>query len=160
MTDLKLDEKDFEILRFLQRDSKMSAKEIARKIDSPISTVFAKIKRMEELGIIKQYKTLLESSKLGRGTTAFIFLSVAYREPGIEKTLSQREIAEKISKFPEVQEVHIIAGDWDIMIKIKGKDVDDIGKLVVDRLRTVEGIDKTLTTVVFNTVKESFDISF
>jgi len=159
MTELKLDEKDIGILRFLQKDSKISTKEIARKINSPISTVFAKIKRMEELGIIKQYKTLLDSSKLGKGTTAFVLLSFTYREPGVEKPLSQREIAEKISKFPEVQEVHILAGEWDILIKIKGKNVEEIGKFVVDRLRTVEGINKTLTTVVFNAVKESFDIN-
>jgi len=63
-----------------------------------------------------------------------------------------------ISKFPEVQEVHIISGDWDILIKVKEKDVDAIGKFVVDKLRTVKGIEKTLTCMVFDTLKETTNI--
>jgi DNA-binding Lrp family transcriptional regulator len=159
MTDLKLDEKDIEILKFLQEDSKISSKEIARKIDSPISTVFAKIKRMENLGIIKEYKTVLDSKKMSKGTTAFIFVSFEYRPSGIEKPLDQREIAKKIAKFPEVQELHVITGDWDILIKVKAKDVDDVGKFVVDKLRKIEGIGKTLSCMVYEAVKESLDIS-
>jgi len=72
--------------------------------------------------------------------------------------LSQRKIAKEIAKFPEVQEVHIITGDWDILIKIKEKDVETIGKFVIDKLRIVEGIEKTLTCMVFETEKETTDI--
>jgi len=159
MTELKLDEKDIEILKFLQKDSKISSKEIARKIGSPISTVFAKIKRMEDLGIIKEYKTVLDSKKLGKGTTAFVFVSFEYRPPETEKPLDQREIAKKIAKFPEVQELYIITGDWDILIKVKTKDVDDIGKFVLDKLRKIEGIEKTFSCMVYDEIKESLDIS-
>lgn len=156
---MKLDKKDIQILRILQKNSKKSSKEIAREIGSLIPTVYAKIKRMERLGIIEGYKAILDAKKLEKGTTAFIFVSFAYRTPGVERTLSQKEIAQKISKFPEVQEVHIITGDWDILIKVKGKDVEEIGKFVVDRLRKIEGIDKTLSCLVFKTMKESLDIS-
>ena len=55
----KLDEKDIAILALVQRDCKLTAREIARKIDSPITTVFAKIKRMEERGVIKEYRAVL-----------------------------------------------------------------------------------------------------
>ncbi len=156
----RLDEKDLEILDLLQRNCKTTTKEIARKIGSPITTVFAKMRRMEELGVIKGYKAILDGRKLGRATTAFILASVTYRQPGLEKSLSQREIAQKISGFPEVQEVHIITGDWDILIKVKEKDVDEIGKFVIDKLRTVEGIQKTLTCMVFETVKELTHVAF
>ena len=159
MSDLKLDEKDLEILRILQENSKISSKDIGRKIGSPIPTVYAKIKRMEDLGIIKNYKTILDAKKLGKGTTAFIFVSFEYRPPGTETPLDQREIAKKIAKFPEVQELHVITGDWDILIKVKAKDVDDVGKFVVDKLRKIEGIGKTLSCMVYDAVKESLDIS-
>lgn len=154
---LKLNEKDFGILILLQKNCKVPAKEIARKIDSPVTTVFAKIKRMEKLGIIKDYKAVLDAEKLDMGTTAFILVSLHYRLER-EELLSQKEIVRQIASFPEVQEVHIITGDWDILIKVRGKDVDAIRRLVVDRLRTLKGIEKTFTCMVFETEKETTDI--
>jgi Lrp/AsnC family leucine-responsive transcriptional regulator len=153
----KIDEKDLDILNLLQKNCKMTAKDVAQTIDSPVTTVFAKIKRMEELGIIKDYKAVLDAQKLNKGTTAFILASVSYRlKEG--SALSQRKMAQEIAKFSEVQEAHIITGDWDILIKVKEKDVAAIGKFVVDKLRLVEGIEKTLTCMVFETQKETTDI--
>ncbi|MEM2911351.1 MAG: Lrp/AsnC family transcriptional regulator [Candidatus Bathyarchaeia archaeon] len=151
----KIDEKDMAILALMQRDCKLTAREIARKINAPITTVFAKIKRMEQQGIIKEYRAILDHKKLNFGVTAFILASFSYRTGKNEEALSQRVIAEQIAKFPEVQEVHIISGDWDILIKVKERDVDSVGKFVVDKLRTVKGIEKTLTCMVFDTPKET-----
>jgi DNA-binding Lrp family transcriptional regulator len=154
----KLDEKDLAILALIQKDCKLTAREVAREIDSPITTVFAKIKRMEEIGVIKEYKAILDSRKLDHSTTAFILVSVSYEAKDNDRQVPQRSIAERIAKFSEVQEVHIITGDWDLLIKVKGKDVDTIGKFVIDRLRLVKGIEKTLTCMVFETCKETTDI--
>lgn len=154
----QLDEKDIEVLRLLESNCKMTAKDIAEKIGSPITTVYAKIKRMEELGIIKHYKAILDPKKLDKGTTAFLLISFAYRPGGREKPLSQRDIARQISAFPGVQEVHIITGDWDILVKVKADHVDTLGKFVMDRLRMVEGIERTLSCIVYETVKETTDV--
>ncbi|MDH5266956.1 MAG: Lrp/AsnC family transcriptional regulator [Candidatus Bathyarchaeota archaeon] len=153
-----LDEKDVKILKLLQKNCKMTAKEITKKIGSPITTVYAKIKRMEQLGIIKQYKAILDSKKLDKGTTAFILASFAYRPGGREKPLSQRDVARQIAALPEVQEVHIITGGWDILIKVRADHVDTLGKLVMDKLRMVEGVENTLSCIVYETVKETTDI--
>ena len=153
----KLDDKDLKILNLLQKNCKMTAKEIAQTIDSPVTTVFAKIKRMEEIGVIKGYNAVLDANKLSKGTTAFILASVSYGlKEGAQQ--SQRKIAKEIAKFPEVQEAHIITGDWDILIKVKEKEVAAIGKFVIDKLRLVEGIEKTLTCMVFDTEKETTNI--
>ncbi len=151
----KLDRRDIKILKLLQEDCKLSSREIAKKINSPITTVFTKIKRMEKLGIIKNYKAVLDATALDKGTTAFILASFIYRNPETSASLSQRDLAKQISRFPEVQEVHIITGDWDILIKVKAKGVDAVGKFVIDKLRMVRGIEKTLTCMVFDTVMES-----
>ena len=76
---VKLDEKDLAILTLIQENSKLTANQIAKKISTPITTVFAKIKRMEELGIITQYRAILSAEKLNLGTAAFILASVSYR---------------------------------------------------------------------------------
>jgi Lrp/AsnC family leucine-responsive transcriptional regulator len=154
----KLDDKDLDILRLIQEDCQLTAREIARKIGSPITTVFAKTKRMEQFGVIKEYRAILDSRKLGYGTTAFILASVSYGAKNDARTPTQRDIAKEVARFPEVQEVHIITGDWDMLIKLKGKDVDTLGKIVIDRLRLVKGIEKTLTCMVFETAKETTEI--
>lgn len=154
----KLDEKDIQILKLLQANCKLTMKQLAKKVNSPITTVFSKIKRMEEIGLIKEYKAILDAKKLGKGVTAFVLASFSYRTPGGETLLSQRDIAKQISKFPEVQEVHIITGDWDLIIKVKAKDVDAVGEFVIDKLRLVKGVEKTLTCMVFSSEKESMDI--
>jgi len=153
-----LDKRDTEILKLLQENCRTTAKEIAKKIGSPITTVYAKIKRMEKLGVIKQYRAILDSKKLDKGTTAFILTSFVYRPEGREKPLSQRDVAKQIAAFPEVQEVHIITGGWDILIKVKADHVDTLGKFVMDKLRIVEGIENTLSCIVYETVKETTNI--
>ncbi len=155
----KLDEKDIAILALLQENSHLTAKQVAKKIDAPITTVFAKINRMEELGIIKEYRAILALEKLGASTAAFILASVSYRSKSENIPVSQRAVAEEIAKFPEVQEVHIITGDWDLLIKLRGMSVEAIGKFVVDRLRLVNGLEKTLTCMVFETLKETTKIA-
>ncbi len=156
--EIKLDDKDLEILRMIQKDCQLTAREIARKIGSPITTVFAKTKRMKQLGVIKEYRAILDPRKLDYGTTAFILASVSYGAKNNDKAPTQRDIAESIARFPEVQEVHIITGDWDLLIKLKGRDVDTVGKIVIDGLRLVKGIEKTLTCMVFETAKETTEI--
>ena len=121
-----------------------------------MTTVFAKIKRIERLGLVKGYHAVLNARELGVGTTAFVLASFAYKSE--ERIVSQRKVAKEIASFPEVQEVHIISGEWDILIKVKAKDVDMIGRYVIDKLRLVKGIEKTLTCLVFESEKESTSI--
>ncbi len=156
---IKLDEKDFGILQLIQDNNKLTAKQIAEQINAPITTVFAKTKRMEELGIIKEHRAILDPEKLNSGTAAFLLASVSYRAKTDDLPISQRAVAEEIGKFPEVQEVHIITGDWDLLVKLRAKSVDAIGKFVVDKLRLIKGLEKTLTCMVFETVKETTKIN-
>ena len=155
----KLDEKDVAILSLIQENSKLTARQIAQRINAPITTVFAKTKRMEELGIIREYRAVLAPEMLDAGTAAFILASVSYRAKADDVPVSQRAVAEEIGKFPEVQEVHIITGDWDLLIKLRAERVEAIGKFVVDKLRLIKGLEKTLTCMVFETVKETTKIA-
>jgi DNA-binding Lrp family transcriptional regulator len=100
----------------------------------------------------------LNSQKLGLSATALILASVSYQTKDGNKLISQRDIASDIAKFPEVQEVYIITGDWDLLIKLRAENVNTIGKFVIDKLRLVKGIEKTLTCMVFETCKETTEI--
>lgn len=152
---IKLDDKDLTILTLIQENSKLTANQIAKKINIPITTVFAKIKRMEDIGVIKQYRAILSPEKLNLTTAAFILAAVSYGNKTDGTIITQREVAEEIAQLSEVQEVHIITGDWDLLIKIRAENVNDIGKFVVDKLRRINGLQKTLTCMVFETIKET-----
>ena len=149
-----LDQKDIQLLNLLQDNCKLSLRELAQQVKLPITTTHTRIKRLERMGYIKEYKAVLNAKKLGFDVTAFILVSFSYDKG----KLSQRNIARKIASFPEVQEVHIITGDWDIILKVKVRDVDELAKFVVDKLRNIEGVDKTLTCVVLDTAKESINL--
>jgi len=157
---VKLDEKDLAILLLIQADGKLTAKQIAKKTGVPLTTVFAKTKRMEEQGIIRGYRAIVAAEKLNAGTAAFILASVSYRTKADDVPVSQRVVAEEIAKFPEVQEVHIITGDWDLLVKLRAENVEAVGKFVVDKLRLIKGLEKTLTCMVFETVKETTEVAF
>lgn len=148
-----VDSEDIQILRIMQENCRTTAREISERINLPVTTVFARMKRFEKLGLIKGYHAVLEAAKLSAGTTAFILASFASK--GEDKVLSQRKVAKEIAALADVQEVHIISGEWDILIKVKAKDVDYVGKFVVDKLRLVKGIERTLTCFAFETEKES-----
>ena len=105
----KLDEKDLAILTLIQENSKLTANQIAKKISAPITTVFAKTKRMGEMGIIKQYRAIL-SGKTQLRHRRLHPAAVSYRT---KRTIIQSHKDRGRNRtFPEVQEVHIITGDW------------------------------------------------
>jgi DNA-binding Lrp family transcriptional regulator len=67
--------------------------------------------------------------------------------------VSQRDLAEQISKIQGIEEVHIISGEWDIIAKVRSSSIEDIGDLILDRIRALEGVGSTITCVSFSVVK-------
>jgi len=147
-----VDDMDLEILRVLQRDCRVTVKDLARIVNSPVTTVYSRVKRLEREGYVRRYVAVLDGGRLGFSTTAFILVSFSYEVGG--RSLDQREVAREIAKFPEVQEVHIITGDWDMLLKVRVRGVEELGRFIVDKLRRVVGVEKTLTSVSLEVVKE------
>jgi DNA-binding Lrp family transcriptional regulator len=145
-----LDDKDVALLEILQENARLTVKELSRKIGSPITTTHTRLKRLEKEGYIKAYRAILDPKKLGFSTLAYVFISFS-RERGLD----QRKVASEIAKIPEVLEVHIITGEWDILAKVRVSSVDELGELVVNKLRNIEGVEKTYTSVVLENIKES-----
>ena len=143
-----IDEKDRKILEELMEDARKSVVDISNDLDIPRATVQERIQKMKQNGLIKKFVTVPNYSQLGRPVTVFILVSFM---PG---TVSQRQLGEQISHLPRVEEVHLITGEWDIMLKIRVESMDELGKLVLDKLRAMKGVMRTVTCVCFNTLKE------
>lgn len=144
-----IDKKDELILAELKKNARNSTKAIAAAINLPRVTVHDRMQKMMSNGIIKSFHVSLDYGKIGLTSKVFIFVSFL---PNPE--MSQRQLAKHIAQLPGIYEVHIISGEYDLLLKVRGVSLEDIGKLVVDKLRQMKGVGKTLTCACFETVKE------
>ncbi|MGQ0535524.1 MAG: Lrp/AsnC family transcriptional regulator [Methanobacteriota archaeon] len=144
-----LDDKDRLILTELRRNSKATTKEIAERTGIPRTTVHDRICKMEAAAVIQKYTVIPNYEAVGEPTCAFILVS---HDPA--KGVGQKELAGEIAKIQGVYEVHVISGDWDIIAKVRAGSVQEIGDLVMERFRNVNGVDKTVTCTVFKTMRE------
>jgi DNA-binding Lrp family transcriptional regulator len=147
---MKIDEKDKQLLSLLQKNCKLSLRELSQITEMRETTIFARIKRLENEGIIKEYRAILDPKVIGKNVLAFVLIKY---DPSAG--IKQREVAEKIANLPEIQEVHIIAGDWDMIAKVREKDVEGLGKAVLDKIREIKGVKETVSLIVFESVKET-----
>lgn len=146
-----LDERDWEILGELMQDGRKSAIEISESLGIPRATVQERLRRLVSTGVIRRFAAIPDYAKIGKQVTAYVYVSF-----GGEQNVSQRNLAEQVAKIPGVYEVSVVSGDWDIMLKVRAGSVEQVGGFVVDRLRAIKGVQKTYTSVVFQTIKESF----
>ncbi len=144
-----LDDKDTAILEELIEDSRKTTKAIAKELDIPRATVHDRIARLERKGVIRKYTAIPDYREMGLGVTAFILVQFDHTGGA-----SQRETAEDVADIPGIFEVHLISGEYDILLKVRGASMEEIGQLVVDKLRDVKGVARTLTCASFATVKE------
>lgn len=156
---MELNEKDIKLLEIMQENCRKSLKAIAIETKRPITTIHEKLKRFEQEGLIKKYTAVLDPIKLGKKQTVFIFVSIKYHYIDEKNPLSQRDIAKKISKMQNVQEVHIVTGDWDLLLKVKGENMQEISSFVVDKLRAIKGVDRTFTSPCLEVISEGTELS-
>ncbi|MBU4351646.1 MAG: Lrp/AsnC family transcriptional regulator [Nanoarchaeota archaeon] len=144
-----MDSKDEKVLGMLKKNSKLTTSQIAKKTGIPITTVHNRIKRLEKLGIIKNYSVNLDYKKLNLSITSFISVNTKYTLPSGE-TLKQEDIAKEIRLLKGVEEVNIMTGGTDILLKARVKDIDELNELVINKLRSIAGVDKTQTMIVLS----------
>ena len=145
-----IDGQDERILVEYQRDASVAYSALAEKLGLPTSTVFNRIKKMSDAGIIQSIVPIVDPSALGFNTTAWIRLSVDMR-------VDCCEVAERLAQDPRLLEVHEIAGDWDIMAKVKAKDNLDLHNLCKELMKIPE-VHRISTLISLKTVKEGHQL--
>jgi len=146
---IMIDNKDQIILNELKKNSRVTTKDLSKNVKIPRVTVHDRIQKMIKNGVIKSFDVKIDYNKIGLPTEVFIFVSFLPNA-----NISQRELAKRISKLERILEVHIISGEYDLLLKVIGKSLEEIGEIVIDKLRNIKGVGKTLTFACFQTVKE------
>jgi Lrp/AsnC family leucine-responsive transcriptional regulator len=142
-----LDDVDLKILTFLQPNSYLSNVELSKKLGMAPSAVLERVKKLEHKGIITGYPTRINPEALNLNLLAFIFIKSS-EGPGNET------VAKQLAKFPEILELHHIAGEDCYIAKVRARDPLSLVQFMRERFSKVKGIVNTKTTIVLQTVKE------
>ncbi len=128
---MQLDIKDLAILKALEENCKVPYKEMGRNLGFVASTIHARVKRMEEQGVIQQFIAMVDPSKLGYHVNAILGLSV---DP-----TKIAEVAKDISAFPEVKLVASSTGNHDLLVHILVQDNARLGDLIL-KIKSIDGV--------------------
>ena len=149
----RLDEKDIEILRALQRNARLTNKELAAQVHLSTTPTYERVKRLERQGFIKQYATVLDANKLNKGFA--VFCSVKLRRLNSDYALA---FTEMIKQVPEVTECYNISGSFDYLLRIQAADMKSYQQLLLNVIGRHENIDSLESTFVMDEVKYSYGV--
>lgn len=144
-TTIHLDDLDLKILRLLEEDARRSSREIAEKLEVATGTVYNRVKRLTDQGIIKGYIPIIDASKVGFELTALILLQAD------GKYLV--DVESEIAKVDAVSCVYDITGDFDAAVIARFRDRASLNEFIKSLL-AIPHIKRTVTNVVLNIVKE------
>jgi Lrp/AsnC family transcriptional regulator, leucine-responsive regulatory protein len=146
-----LDEKDKKILTLLIENSNLSTQKIAKKTNIAITTVHNRIKKLKKLGVIKNYTINVDKKKLGKNLFAYILVDVDNKALKNSK-ISQEQLARKIKNIDIVEEVSVIGGGSDIILKVSVEDIDQLNDFIMNKLRSFDAVDSTKTMIVLKDI--------
>ena len=139
---IEFDEKDDAIIGVIKENSSLSIQQIARKTGIPVATVHNRLKRLKSECIIKKYTVILDKAKLGRKMVAFIAVKATQRS-------DHNPMLKEIFKHGLVEEGAVITGQFDLLFKIRVKDMDELHRFVLQHLRKLETVADTFTMMVY-----------
>jgi len=148
-----LDETDRAILRLLQEDGRISNAEIARRVGLSAPASHARIKRLEEAGVIRRYATLLNRELLGFDMVCFINVSLQLHQfEAVER------FKELVQDMPEVLECHHITGEFDYLLKAVFRNRNELQEFVVNKLTPIPGMARINTSLVLIEIKATTEL--
>jgi Lrp/AsnC family leucine-responsive transcriptional regulator len=145
-----LDEKDLAILRILQHNARSTVKEIADRVHLSTTPVHERIKRMEEQGVIKQYATLLDHSKVKKGLMVICYVSLKQHDKK-----AGGKFIQSILGMNEVIECYNISGEFDFMLKVVAESMDAYYDFHVNKLSQAENIGHVQSVFVMGVIKQT-----
>lgn len=149
----RLDEKDMDILRALQQNARLTNKELAAKVHLSTTPTYERVKRLERIGFIKQYATILNADMLNKGFA--VFCSIKLRRLNSDKAL---EFCEMIKQIPEVTECYNISGSFDYLLRIQAPDMKYYQQFLLNVIGRHDNISSIESTFVMEEVKHEYSV--
>jgi Lrp/AsnC family transcriptional regulator for asnA, asnC and gidA len=136
-----LDDLDLQILVELEQNARIAVSELARRLDTPSSTIRDRMHALEEDGVILGYTTLIDPEKLGLGIKAIV-------QATRDQSVSLEDFSGEPDQFPEITNVQLLTGETDEFITIYARDVDHLREIIYDKIGALPGLTRSNTAIV------------
>jgi len=145
---IKLDEIDMQILRILQKNAKLTTKELADAIHLTPTPVFERQKRLERYGYIKKYAAILDPEKLNQGMVVFCKIKLKQINHELADAFSRH-----IWLIPEVVECYNISGQYDYLLKVRVSDMKQYQEFILNKIGNIDNLSSLESVFVMSEVK-------
>lgn len=144
-----LDSYDEAILRILATDGRIAATELARRIGLSKSPTQARLKRLEDAGVIAGYRAMLDPIAMGLAHVAFVEVRLSDTREAALQAFNRA-----VRAIPEVEQCHMIASRFDYLLKVRTSDISDYRRVLAERISALPHVAATSTYVAMEAVKE------
>src|SRR6516164_9562175 len=144
---LNLDKLDFQIIQEMMENAEISYADLGKKLFVSGGTIRVRIKKLEEMGVVKGTKLNVDIKTLGYDVIAFIGIY-------LEKSSLYDTVAKELRKIPEIVRLNYTTGNYSMFAEIVCKDINQLRFVLHDELQKIKGIERTET---FISLDESFN---
>lgn len=137
---IEIDRLDKQILSILMRDAKIAYTEIAKKLFVSGGTIHVRMKKLEDVGIVKGHSLIVDHGKLGYDISAYLGIY-------LDKSSLYEDVARELEKIPEVVEAHYTTGLYNIFARVFCKDTTHLKEVLHDKIQNIPGIQRTETFI-------------
>ncbi|MFL5796980.1 MAG: Lrp/AsnC family transcriptional regulator [Actinomycetota bacterium] len=135
-----LDDQDLAILRLLVEDARISMRRLAREVGMSAPAVADRVSRLERSGVIRGYRADLDRAALGHDLV--VYIGVVAVQGG-----AQPELVASLRSFREVEDVHVVTGPKDLLVRLRVRDHEHLREVLFDRVWGLPGVDRTETYI-------------
>jgi len=153
--DISLDSKDLAILSLLQTNARVTVKEISQKMHLSATPVHERIKRMEASGVIKQYATLVDHTKVNKSLIVICYVSLKEHNKN-----AGNKFIKTILALNEVTECYNISGEFDFMLKVICEDMNTYYDFHVNKLSQIENMGHVQSIFVMGVIKQTHQLVY
>ncbi len=140
-----------EIMDILENDAKVTANEMAAMLDADEATVQAEIDKMEREKVIVKYTALINRQDIPEADFAEAIIEVKITP---QRDYGYDDLARRIYKYDEVKAVYLMAGAYDLCVRVQSSNVKEISKFVFEKLAVIDGVTSTVTLFIMRKYKE------
>ncbi|MEN8185580.1 MAG: Lrp/AsnC family transcriptional regulator [Bacteroidota bacterium] len=150
---MQLDSIDKKILSYLQKDSKITTKELSLNLNLSKTAIYERIKKMEKSKVISKYVAVIDKEKVGRSFMVLCQIKLVQH-----KNEYVKKIENDVLKFDEVLECFNVSGEYDYILKVLVNDMKAYRKFLNNKLTTLDYIGSAYSTFIMNEVKNDMEI--
>ncbi|MGG1923456.1 MULTISPECIES: Lrp/AsnC family transcriptional regulator [Chryseobacterium] len=147
---MELDETDKKLLSFLQEDCKQTTKELSAKLGLSVTAIYERVKKLENAGVISKYVALLDKGKVKKN-----FIVLCHVKLSQHKKEFVLQFEKEVMDLQEVTECFHVSGDYDYILKIGVKDIEDYRSFMLTKLTTLQHIASTHSSFMISEVKNT-----